>query len=129
IVGQIGMSLSLTPYVGLESMELEISLDMGDLNGVAPSGTPIINTRTVDTTVRLLDGQPFVLAGLTRRHDVRGAAKAPWLGSIPIVGYLVGGETTTKRRNDIVVVVKPYFHLATEVNLATPPRIKTLDLL
>jgi type II secretory pathway component GspD/PulD (secretin) len=128
-VGEVGMGMVLRPYVGLESMELEIAMGLGDENGIAPSGQPIINTRTVSTTVRLLDGQPFVFAGLTRKHDIKNTNKAPWLGSIPVLGYLFGGEQDTKRDNDIVIVITPKFHLATEVNLSTPPRVKTLDMM
>lgn len=128
-VGEVGMSLTLKPSVGLESMELAVKMEIGELNGYAPSGTPIINTRTVDSTVRLLDGQPFVLAGLTRKHDLKSTNKAPWLGSVPVLGYLFGGEQDLKRDNDVLVVITPRFHLANEVNLATPPHIKTLDLM
>lgn len=128
-VGQVGLSLELTPFVGLESMELAIDLELGDLNGIAPSGVPIINTRTVNTTVRLLDGQPYVLAGLTKKNDIKSSTKAPWLGSIPVLGYLFGGETTVKRSTDLVVVITPRFNLSNSINLATPPRVKTLDMM
>jgi type II secretory pathway component GspD/PulD (secretin) len=125
--GVVTTSLSVTPYVGLQSMELELGLDIGELNGIAPSGLPIINTRTVSTTVRLLDGQPYVIAGLKRSHNSKETAKVPFLGSIPVVGYLFGGETNLKRENDVVITITPHFILASQTSIATAPRVKTVE--
>jgi type II secretory pathway component GspD/PulD (secretin) len=91
--GVTGLFVSLTPFVGLESMELVISITNSDLNGVAPNGQPIINRRTLSSTVRLFDGEPYVISGLKRKHNVRETAKAPGLGNLPVLGYLFGGET------------------------------------
>ena len=125
--GVVTTSLTVTPYVGIKSMEMELGLDIGELNGIAPSGLPIINTRTVSTTVRLLDGQPYVIAGLKRSHNVKETAKVPFLGSIPVAGYLFGGETNLKRENDVVITITPHFILASQVSIATPPRVKTVE--
>lgn len=127
--GTVGMRLEVTPYVGLESMELEIDLEIGDMNGYAPNGKPIINARTVHTTVRLMDGQPYVIASLKRVHDIDSSGKAPGLGSIPVLGYLFGGEQSIKRDNDIMIVITPKFYLSSQINIATPPRVDTLELM
>lgn len=115
--GRIGIFVEVTPFVGLESMELVLAVEAADLNGIAPNGQPIINTRTLTTTVRLFDGEPLVVGGLKRRNDTRESAKAPVLGDLPIVGYLFGGEQTVKRWNDVVIVVKPSFYLADQTSL------------
>lgn len=116
-VGSTGIDLWLRPFVGLESMELVLSLEVGDLNGLAPNGTPIIGTRTLDTTVRLMDGQEYVVAHLKRTNKIEEAAKAPFLGDVPFVGYLFGGETNTNRQSDLIVVVTPHFHLSSQTDL------------
>jgi type II secretory pathway component GspD/PulD (secretin) len=110
-------------------MELAVDLDIGELGGVTPAGTPIINTRTVATTVRLLDGQPFVLASLSQRQGDESTAKAPWLGSLPLVGYLAGGEQRMARRRDLVITITPRFILASEHEMERSPRVQTLDLI
>ena len=103
--GSVGMKVQLTPYVGLESMEMEMALEMGELNGYSTNGMPIINTRTVATTVRLLDGQPYAIAALKKQHDIQNSGKAPLLGDLPGLGYLFGGETNLKRNDEVVVTV------------------------
>jgi hypothetical protein len=111
------VSLTVTPFVGLESMELVVSVEVGDLTGIAPNGTPIIGTRTLDTTVRLMDGQEYVVAHLKRTNNIEEAAKAPFFGDIPVLGYLFGGETQTNRESDLLVVITPHFHLSSQTDL------------
>lgn len=123
--GSTGLSLAVTPFVGLESMELVVSLEVGDLNGLAPNGTPIIGTRTLDTSVRLMDGQEYVVAHLKRTNNIEEAAKAPFLGDIPVVGYLFGGETNTNRQSDLLVVVTPHFHLSSQTDLGLTAEAQT----
>lgn len=125
-VGSASTSLTVTPYVGLESMELVLDLQIGDLAGLSPSGLPIINTRTVSSTVRLLDGQPYVIAGIKRAHKGNQTAKVPLLGSIPGLGYLFGGETNLKREVNLVITITPHFILASQKNVAPVPQVETL---
>ncbi|GEM_PF-531504 len=124
--GRTGIFVAVTPFVGLESMELVVDVQIGDLNGLAPNGQPIINARTLSTTVRLLDGEPHVIAGIKRRIDIKETAKAPGLGDLPILGYLFGGETDVKRWTDVVIVVKPHFYLPSQTDIHAPQTVKNL---
>ncbi len=127
--GTVGLNMRLTPFVGIESMELAVDLELGELNGVAPNGTPIINTRTVATTVRLLDGQPYVIAGLRRRNHADSTARMPGLGALPGLGWVFGGEQRLGRRQDIVVTIEPRFILASQHTQALAPRVEQLGLI
>ena len=124
--GRTGVFLELTPFVGLKSMELVIDIEIGDLNGVSPNGQPIINTRTLSTTVRLLDGERYVIGGLRREHDIKETSKAPGLGDIPILGYLFGGETDVKRWDEVLIVVTPHFTLSGQASLELPQKVRNL---
>lgn len=118
--------LTVTPFVGLESMELDLELEIDDVNGVAPSGLPIINKRVVSTTVRLLDGQPYVIAGIKRSTISKNSGKVPFLGDIPVIGYAFGGETNLKRENRVVITITPHFILSTQKSIAKAPEVETL---
>lgn len=125
--GCTGLFVKLTPFIGLESLELVADVQVGDMNGFTPTGAPIINTRTLKSTTRLMDGEPYVIAGLKRIHDIKETAKAPGLGDMPIVGYLFGGETDVKRSNDVIIVVTPHFYLSSQTDLSAPQRVKALS--
>ena len=96
------------------------------MNGIAPSGQPIISDRTLESTVRLYDGEPYVIGGLKRRNETAETAKAPFLGDLPLLGYLFGGETDIKRWNDVVITVTPHFYLAGQADIQLPQSVESL---
>lgn len=124
--GSTGVFLNAVPFVGLVSMELVVDIEVADLNGLAPNGEPIINSRTLTSTVRLLDGEPYVIGGIKRTHVVKETAKAPVLGDIPVIGYLAGGETQVKRSDEVLIVVTPHFYLAAQTNCSAPAAVREL---
>lgn len=107
VPAHVGITLLVTPAIGTETTEAAVSLQVSDLSGVTPQGTPMISSREVESVVRLKDGEPFVLGGIRRNEEVQGSAKVPLLGSIPVLGYLFGGETSAARRTELVLVLTP----------------------
>lgn len=113
-VGTVGIFLGVRPIVGLESAELAVTLHATDLDGYTPQGHPLINHRYINSYVRVLDGQPFVLAGLKRKETVKSRNGIPWLSKLPVLGWLVGGETNSRRDVELVVVITPTFDVSSE---------------
>jgi len=124
--GQVGVYVDLLPFVGQKSMELSISAEASSVTGIDANGLPVIDSRCVDTRVRLADGEPFVLAGLKRTGAVKRSAKVPILGSIPVLGWLFGNEININRENNVLIVVKPKFILGTASDLEMPAEAKTI---
>ena len=122
---QVGVSAALLPFIGLESMELSIVLSASDAANINANGTPIINTRSLSTKVRLKDGEPFVIGGLKRKSDIKRSAKVPYLGEVPVLGWFFGQETDNNRMTDVVMVVKPKFILGTASDMEMPQECKT----
>ncbi|MBM4080852.1 MAG: hypothetical protein FJ278_14200, partial [Planctomycetes bacterium] len=120
-----GVNVLITPHIGLESMELQISAVVSDVTGFTPQKTPIIESRTVSSLIRLQDGQPFVLAGLRRHEDIKSSAKMPFLGSIPVLGYLFGQATNSKRSTEVVILITPKVTVGAGSTLETPLDVKT----
>ena len=44
---------------------------------------------------------------MTRKAEVKRNQQLPFLGSLPIIGYLFGGENTTAQQTMLVIAVKP----------------------
>ncbi len=124
--GETGLFLSILPYIGTESMEVAVEMEVSDLNGLTPQGQPIINTRTLCSTVRLQDGQPIVLGGLTKKEKVKMHQGVPLLSDIPVLGYLFGGDTTVDRENKVIVVLTPKISLGSQDDLDIPIEVSTL---
>jgi len=112
--GTIGVFVGVIPFVGLQTSELAISLHVTDFDGYTPQGHPLIAHRFVDSYVRVWDGQPFVLAGLKRQETVKSKNGIPFLSSLPVIGWLTGGETNSAREVELVVVVTPTFDVSSD---------------
>ncbi len=128
IRGELGIFLEVTAVIGTESSEVEIELESTDLAGTTPQGTPIITSRHIVTKIRLVDGQPFVFGGLTRDEDVAANNKAPWLGDIPIIGYLFGQETSSARRKELVITCVPHFYQGCPKEVTDPLEVDTIAM-
>jgi pilus assembly protein CpaC len=111
---QYGVSLAFTPTVlegGRISMRVrpEVSqlTDQGSvsLNGVK---IPALTTRRTETTVELGSGQSFMIAGLLSNSSANTTNKAPFLGSLPIIGALFKSNSFQRNESELVIVVTPY---------------------
>lgn len=123
--GTVGVNVSISPVVGQKSSEVRMTIDVSEATGFTPSGTPIIKSRRVDSAVRLVKGEPYVVAGLTRKSTISSVGKVPILGSIPIIGWLFGHETEGSAESQIVIVVNPDVTLNAESVIAMPENAKT----
>lgn len=124
--GQVGVYVDVLPFVGQESMELSIMAGASSVTGLDANGLPVIDYREVETRVRLVDGEPFVIGGLKRTSSIKRTAKVPFFGSIPVLGWLFGNEININRENDVIIVVKPKFMLGTESDMEMPKEAQTI---
>lgn len=124
--GQTGIFMSVLPYIGTESLEATVNVTVSDLNGYTPQGQPIINSRTVNSSVRLFDGKPLVIAGLTRQEEAEAHQGMPFFSKIPILGYLFGGDTTTDHENKLIIILTPTVSLGEEDQMGVPKEVETL---
>ena len=103
--GRVGTFLVVKPYVGLETTEMHLLAAISNVNGVSPQGVPIIAKRAVSTYVSVKDGETTVIGGLKRDENVKQSSGMPFLSSMPVIGYLFGGEMKTSRQNDVVITL------------------------
>jgi general secretion pathway protein D len=99
---------------------LHIDLDISSVTGHVNLGgidQPIIGQRKVSQEVRVREGQPALLGGLTRQQDTKTLSGIPGLANLPILRRLFTGESINKERQELLVphiVRRPEF---TEENL------------
>ncbi|MBI3734894.1 hypothetical protein HY256_00055 [Candidatus Sumerlaeota bacterium] len=103
---QTGLNLSLTPLIYENGLDVDIAGALTDYNGFDDTGTPQINSRSFSTKVRMGVGEEMILGGIRRDTHVKAANKVPFFGSIPVVGYLFGGENTRRTQSEVVIAIK-----------------------
>ena len=106
------LSLTVTPQITPDDriiMDLLVTKDsVGD---IVPSGqggfVPSIDTRDVQTTVLVNDGETVVLGGIYETENRDDVAKVPVLGDIPGLGFLFRTKSTTTNRAELLIFVTP----------------------
>jgi pilus assembly protein CpaC len=124
---QYGVSLAFTPTVlegGRISMRVrpEVS-QLSDQGAITLNGfkIPALTTRRTETTVELGSGQSFMIAGLLSNSSSNSTNKAPFLGSLPIIGALFKSNSFQRNETELVIVVTPYLvHPANANDIALP---------
>lgn len=77
------------------------------MTGTNKEGFPVIASRRASTTVRVSDGETFVLGGLVSETSVWSVTKVPLLGDLPLLGKLFRSERGTSTETEIVIMVTP----------------------
>ncbi len=105
---EFGVRLVFTPVV-LDGDRIQIHLtpEVSGIGGVTTGGDPIFNTRTLDATVELRDGQSFSVAGLLQSNTNLNQNQLPWIGDVPILGSLFKSSSFQKHDTELVVIVTP----------------------
>ncbi|HQL09805.1 MAG TPA: type II and III secretion system protein [Lentisphaeria bacterium] len=104
----VGISLTITPTIGSETLSLAINAEVSSLVGWTSSSDPIINARSTTANVVLKDGELFTLSGLRKDTITKTDERVPVLGSIPLVGYVFRHEIDVKKTSEIVVLLTPH---------------------
>ncbi|GAB3025112.1 type IV pilus secretin PilQ family protein [Oleiagrimonas citrea] len=106
------LELKVTPTITADKrVYLKINVKKDALNSfiASPGGgqVPQIDTREINTSVLVDNGQTVVLGGIyeiTKSNDV---AKIPGLGDIPILGYLFRSHNRTNNKAELLIFVTP----------------------
>ncbi|HEX7418760.1 MAG TPA: hypothetical protein VF505_02670, partial [Thermoanaerobaculia bacterium] len=69
---------------------------------------PTFATRTIETTIRLKDGETNFLAGLIQVNKEASSAQTPFLGDIPFIGRLFNRDHKGETRTDLVLTMTPH---------------------
>ncbi len=111
-----GISVVVTPFILTAGMvQLEISVEVSAVTGfvtAAISSTasvenPLISRRNAHTVVNVPSGKTVMIGGLVTTDDIESVEKVPWLGDIPLLGYLFKHKKTTYRKAQVLFFVKP----------------------
>jgi len=104
-----GVSMLVTPtIIDKDLIRMRIRPEYSELSGQSSGGIPGLNTRRVDTTVQLREGQTIVLAGLLSYRARTESAGLPFLGGLPLIGPLLfQAKRATEDENELLIMVSP----------------------
>lgn len=106
----VGIKVSIEPRVHHNGeVTLKLAVEVSDIAASATSDAlPKFNTRTIEATIRLKDGETNFLAGLIQESEGTTSNKTPFLGDIPILGRLFTKDSSSRHRTDLMLTMTPH---------------------
>ena len=104
----VGIKVAMEPRVHHNrEVTLKLTVEVSNL-GPERGGQPTFATRTIESTIRLKDGETNFLAGLIQETRDDGATKTPFFGELPIIGRLFTRDHRSVSRTDLVLTMTPH---------------------
>ena len=111
----IGVTLRVTPQITEgETMRLDIFQEITALNRALQSGVgdpnqvgPALSNRRIENSVVVKDGETVVIGGLISDDYTDTVSKVPWLGDIPVLGWLFKSTSTQLTKRNLLVFLTP----------------------
>jgi type IV pilus assembly protein PilQ len=108
-----GPILTFTPVIGRDGVvTINITVETGEIiawrNAGLGAQAPETTKRSVTTTVRVRNGEPFAVGGLFRDNKTADRARIPVLGYIPLLGDLFSYRRDQHTKSEVAIIVIPY---------------------
>lgn len=105
----IGIKLDVKPSIKADGyIVVELRPEVSTLVELVNGQYPRTAVRTINTSMRVKDGDTIVLGGLIREEDLQAVTKIPLLGDLPIIGTMFRSVNITKSRNEVVMMLTPH---------------------
>ncbi len=104
----LGLSITATPTVhGSREVSLQLQAEFNLLAGGSVNGIPILVNRTLETQIRLREGESAIIAGMAIDETRSNRSTPLGLAGIPVVSTLLSQRTRRTNSTDLLVIVRP----------------------
>jgi general secretion pathway protein D len=113
----VGIKVAIEPRVHHNrEVTLKLTVEVSNQGPDAPgtggstgnAAQPTFITRTIESTIRLKDGETNFLAGLIQQNDTNSDTRTPFLGDLPVIGRLFTNNKRRTTRTDLVLTMTPH---------------------
>jgi type II secretory pathway component GspD/PulD (secretin) len=107
-----GLTLTVTPQVNGDGyITMSVNPEFVDVQPavVSSAANPVYDTltRMAQTLVRVKNGETLVLGGLLHSTEQKTVRKVPFLGYIPVIGWLFTSVQAQRKNTDLVIFITP----------------------
>lgn len=109
----VGVIVDVTPSISADGfVRLEIAPEISAVTARTTQITedfsaPILSTRSVDTTVTVMNGQTVVIGGLIQSTFEERETRVPLLGDIPLLGIPFRSRGVSAVKTELLVILTP----------------------
>jgi type IV pilus assembly protein PilQ len=103
------LTLKVTPQITEAStviLDIDVQNNTPDF-ARAVNGIPPINTQAAKTIVLVRDGATTVIGGIYQSNEQANQSSTPFLGHLPILGYLFRNRLVTSTNNELLLFITP----------------------
>jgi general secretion pathway protein D len=85
-----------------------VKIEVSSISGTGFGNLPTFGNRSINTVIRLRDGETNMLAGLIRDEERKVLSGVPGLSDIPVIGRLFAFNRTQVQETDIILTLTPH---------------------
>jgi type IV pilus assembly protein PilQ len=104
------LQLEVTPHVtqdGSVMMDIHVSNNQPDFSRTGAQGDPTIQKKEAETNVLVKDGDTTVIGGIYTRNSSVTWNEIPFLGKIPVLGWLFKHKHEEDTRAELLIFITP----------------------
>lgn len=121
-----GIKIEVTPFISPDGyVTLDIKPDYATIASQVTARNPetgendlyatLLQRRNLDLKgVRIKDGETLVVGGMIQETENKNVTKIPFLGDIPVIGMFFRSTSTTKSKEEMVIMLTPQIVVDTE---------------
>jgi general secretion pathway protein D len=106
----VGINLKITPQIS-EGDYIRLAINQ-EISAVAPSKGQAVDivttTRSAKTNVIVKDNETVVIGGLIQDQENDTVSKVPFLGDIPLLGWLFKTTNKTRSKTNLMILLIPH---------------------
>ena len=103
-----GTRLIFRPFIAADGfVRLEVHPEDSD-GQVKANGLPSKTTTEVTSAIMVKDGHTVVIGGLFRESSVTSRSQIPFLGNLPLAGYLFKNQRDRTVRDEVIILLTPH---------------------
>ena len=109
---RVGIGLNVTPFInqdGLVVMKIDETIDELDGSTEIQNVGAVPNTKssTLSAEIAVRDRETIILGGIIRNSDTKNKSGVPLLKDIPLLGALFSSRDSSKKRQELIVLMRP----------------------
>ena len=102
------LELDVTPHITPnDNIRMELMIKKDNPNGTVINGNPEIDTREINTTVQVTNGDTVVLGGVYDNTKITSTNKVPFFGDLPGIGFMFRYNAIQDNKSELLIFITP----------------------
>ena len=108
---EVGITLKVKAILTDErKILMTIKPEQSVKTGESVGDVPVVDTRGIETSLLMEDGQVVIMGGLRRKETRIARDKIPLLGDLPLIGFLFSNNKEEVNLSELIVLISPHIY-------------------